>query len=166
MTSPAGSDPILDWSESALRTVDPVRSEWATWLSESWHWDWFFTGTFAPREGTGTHTSVGWSLSDRLYREWVTLQDEKVATGPGVYWVRAREPHQFRNASHFHALIGGVGNLSRREAWAEWFERNGQARIEPIRGSGAVALYVAKYINKTGGELVFSENAGLFCKER
>jgi hypothetical protein len=46
-----------------------------------------------------------------------------------------------------------------QDAWGDWFGRNGQARIEPVNTKGAT-YYVAKYINKSGGELVFSENAG------
>ena len=132
-----------------------VLGAWAEWLSTQWEWDWFFTGTFAPLTGSATHTLVGWNGSDKRFRAWVS----GLPANADPWWVRAREPHQFRNATHFHALIGGVGNLRRDAAWRSWFERNGQGRVDPIRGTAECAGYVAKYVLKSGGELVFSENA-------
>lgn len=164
MGAPTDSSPILDWEESALRKG--AGDAWGEWLADGWDWEWFATLTFADPKDQGTHTSVGWALSDRLYREWIGRLDERVrmAGHPGAYWVRAREPHQLRRSTHFHALVGGVGNLSRRDAWSEWFGANGQARIEPVNTKGAT-YYVAKYVNKAGGELIFSDNAGLHMKE-
>lgn len=141
---------------------DGTLDAWGSWLADTWHWDWFHTGTFAPLDGetrkSVTHTAVGWDLSDRRFRQWVE-QLQQLAGQP-VYWVRARERHQFNRSTHFHSLIGGVGNLSRRDAWREWFERNGQARIEPVRGADEVARYVSKYVVKEYGSVEFSENAG------
>lgn len=161
MESPADSSPILDWEESALRKR--AGRAWGEWLAEGWEWDWFSTHTFSDPKGEGTHTSVGWSLSDRRFREWADSLAQKVGMGPEVYWVRAREPHKLRASTHFHALVGGVGKLRRDEAWGEWFRRNGQARIEPVNGLGA-GYYVSKYILKAGGEIVFSDNAGAYMK--
>jgi hypothetical protein len=147
-----------------LAETGGIVGEWSRWLTDQWRWDWFFTGTFGdpdePARRLG-HTSVGWTLSDRLYREWVA---ELEARSPlqSVYWFRAREPHKHRSSTHFHALIGGVGKLSRRDAWRLWFERNGRARIEPITTVGAVATYVSKYVLKAEGQYEFSPNVGLF----
>lgn len=138
-----------------------VLPAWGAWLSDHWSWDWFVTLTFAPLDGetraSSTHSAVGWDLSDRRFREWV---GGLAGQGTDPYWVRARERHQFNRSTHFHALVGGVGNLSRRDAWGEWFGRNGQARIEPVRGAGEAALYVAKYVVKQYGSVEFSENLG------
>jgi len=161
MAAPGDSSPILDWEESAHRTVG---DEWGEWLARAWDWEVFATLTFAdPKDRVG-HTSVGWGLSDRLYREWTDRLQERLPLGDSLYWVRAREPHQMRNSTHFHALIGGVGNLSRRLMWEDWKARNGMARVEPVSTKGAT-FYVAKYVNKTGGELTFSDNAGFHKKE-
>jgi hypothetical protein len=138
-----------------------VRTAWAQWLTDGWSWDWFTTHTFAPPRAGGLHTVVGWGQSDGRFREWV---DGLAKDGAEPYWFRAREPHQFSNATHFHALVGGVGNLSRRDAWRSWFERNGQARVDPIRSADDVALYVAKYVLKLDGSVDFSENAGRFTR--
>jgi hypothetical protein len=78
-----------------------------------------------------------------------------------AYWLRAREPHQFRNATHFHALVGGVGTLSRRDAFQRWKDQNGMARIEPAANERIVA-YVTKYVLKQDGELKFSDNLERF----
>jgi hypothetical protein len=109
------------------------------------------------------HDLVGWRLSDERYREWVGNLEARTALG-SVYWVRSRERNPYRRGCHFHGLVGGVGSLSRRDAWREWFERNGMARIEPIRSvdsRAAVVAYVSKYVLKEDGEMMFSDNAGL-----
>ena len=143
-----------------------VHAEWGGWLAREFSWDWFATLTFAPLEGAQSpgavgHDRVGWDLSDRRYREWIEQLAERVPLGD-VWWVRAREPHQFYESTHFHALIGGVGKLRRWDAWSEWFGRNGQARIEPVASVEAAGLYVAKYVTKRrDGEVTFSGNLGL-----
>lgn len=165
MESPADSSPILDWEESAQEQVfrRDAGGAWGRWLASGWDWDVFATLTFSDPKEQGSHTSIGWALSDRLYREWVGRIEERTngTLDSGVYWARAREPHQMRRSTHFHALIGGVGNLRRTDMWEDWFRRNGQARIEPVATKGAT-YYVAKYVNKTGGELVFSDNAAMY----
>lgn len=153
-------------------TGGEVQEAWGDWIAGAWRWDWFFTGTFSDPKDQGTRTTVGWSASDRYFREWVSDVEQTYHLDPsgvdvrdtstGLWWVRAREPHQVRDSTHFHALIGGVGNLRRDQAWRLWFERHGQCRIEPVRPGAGAALYVAKYINKAGGELVFSEDAGMW----
>jgi len=164
-----------------------VLEAWGDWIATAASWDWFVTGTFAPpgrkgsdeparaeaRERARGHTSVGYSLSDRRWREWIAHQEARQPMEP-VYWLRAREPHQFSRSTHFHALVGGVGNLSRRDAFGDWLRENGQARIVPVArdfdtgeavGSRlAVARYVCKYVLKQQGEVVFSENAAQFFK--
>lgn len=163
-----------------------VTEAWAEWIAGAATWDWFFTGTFAPpgtkgadpstgldRERARGHTAVGYSLSDRRFREFIGRLDERQPMA-GAYWLRAREPHQLSRSTHFHALIGGVGKLSRREAFEDWFRTNGQARIVPVMrdfdtgeavGSRlAVSRYVCKYVLKEHGELTFSDNAREFFR--
>lgn len=152
---------------SLVEESGKVLEEWAEWIAGGWRWDWFATLTFSPPDGGSLgHTTVGWSLSDRRFRTFVEhLEDE---AGPGsVYWMRAREPHQFSAGTHFHALIGGVAQLRRTDAWRWWFERNGQARILPadadpdtgevVGNRLAVCRYVVKYCLKQNGEVVFSD---------
>jgi len=142
--------------------------EWAQWLTDGWAWDWFFTGTFGdpdePERLRG-HTSVGWATSDRRFREWADGLDARLGRSGSAYWFRARELHKHRTTTHFHALVGGVGNLSRRQAWRDWFDRNGRARIEPINSRDAVSVYVAKYVLKDEGDYQFSPSAGLYRRK-
>jgi hypothetical protein len=178
---PHTSAPSLT-GRSVPPTPQGVQEAWGEWIAGRWSWEWFATLTFAPLGDSRqvVHDQVGWSAGDRHYREWIDSLEQtysvsgdrmRPVSSTGLWWVRAREPHQFRNATHFHALIGGVGNLTRKEAWQLWYRKHGMARIEPIREIGGpgivggVAFYVAKYINKTGGELVFSDNAHEYMRE-
>lgn len=154
-----------------------VKDQWGEWLSTDWTWDWWFTGTFDPRKARmgsathvvrdvlgGTHAAIGWQRSQDCWDDWLsTITDGLGLDGLStVYWFRGREPNPFRYGTHFHALIGGVRDANRRDAWRSWFDRNGNARIEPydpLRGAG---WYVAKYVAKELGELRFSDNAGQF----
>lgn len=198
VTAPADADsgpPILDWPESALRSPlgmgaaltdrEVVIGELAAWLGggesvhepgkvhPGWSWDWFYTLTFDPADkvrnlvGGASHTHVGWSLSDRRFREWE--QGIAAQLPPGAaYWVRSRERNPDRPGTHFHGLMGGVGNLRRDRAWREWFERNGMARIVPLSEANsreAVVRYVTKYVLKDQGEMTFSPSLGLHRKE-
>jgi len=157
----------------------------AGWLSDGWSWDWFYTLTFepiralrnvAPGDRPNTrhqpvgpgHSLVGWSASDRYFREWVKGVEER-GTLDSVFWTRSREVNpNHEGGTHFHGLIGGVGTQRRDRAWREWFGAHGNARIEPIEGvrsREAVARYVSKYVMKDGGELLFSDNLGSWRRE-
>ena len=141
-----------------------IVDEWADWLTDQWTWDWFFTGTFRDFQ-SGTHTAIGWGLSDRRYAAWFARLNARAGLG-NAFWFRAREPHKDRSTTHFHALIGGVQNLRRSVAWEDWYRENGFARVEPITSRLDVARYVAKYVLKADGQLEFSADAGLFKRER
>jgi hypothetical protein len=142
------------------------------WLSEGWSWDWFVTLTydldpsrrkFVP--GSATHDVVGWGRSDKDWYRWLGDIVGKAAVSEGdaingPYWFRGREPNPSNRGTHFHALVGGVANVSRRNAHALWFERHGFARIEPYDPTKGAGYYVAKYVAKELGDLVFSPNLG------
>jgi hypothetical protein len=157
---------------SLLLHQDPVAKEvvkdaWGDWLSTDWTWDWWVTHTFDPRKlvpGSASHTAIGWQRSQACWDAWLS----EITDGLGldglstVYWFRGREPNPFRYGTHFHALIGGVKTVSRRDAWRSWFDRNGHSRIEPYDPARGAGWYVAKYVVKELGELRFSDNAGQF----
>jgi len=149
-------------------------SQWGDWLSTHWDWDLFVTLTHDNSEaalGRGTRTIVGWSASSDRWDQWL---DESViprirrsAGGlPGSpYWVRGREPNPWRKGTHFHALIGGVGDIDRRAIWRDWFAQPedgglgfGLARILPYEPSRGAAHYLTKYVVKDLGDIVFSGN--------
>lgn len=144
-----------------------VLAEWGGWLDRQWSWDWFVTATFDPTKDTtgGTHSVVGWGLSAKYWDEWIAKLEVQAGFG-AVHWFRGREPNPYRLGTHFHALVGGVGTLSRRDAWASWHDEHGMARILPYEPRMGAARYVAKYVAKELGDLTFSPNAGLFVKGR
>lgn len=153
----------------------------ASWLSDSWEWDWFYTLTFDPidklrnvdgqqvirhRAMSATNTTLGWSRTDRYFRDWIRPIEERAPRS--VFWTRSREWNpNHEGGTHFHGLIGGVGTQRRDRAWSDWFYPHGNARIEPIAGvksREAVARYVSKYVMKDQGEMLFSTDLGAFRK--
>lgn len=183
----ADSEPILECSESAFLTGlmterstllhddrqgrEALKGQWGDWLSTAWDWDWWVTLTYDPRKlapGSATHTAVGWDRSDRDWRTWLESVAGEAARDDGLqspYWFRGREPNPYRYGTHFHALVGGVASVSRRDAWERWFSAHGHARIEPYDPQRGAGFYVAKYVAKELGDLTFSPNAGLYMKE-
>jgi hypothetical protein len=75
-----------------------------------------------------------------------------------IRWVRGREYQKWRGVPHFHALIGGVADLRRDEAWAWWFDKFGIARIEPYNRELGAGYYLCKYVTKELGDIRFSPN--------
>lgn len=171
-----------------------VVEELAAWLAggqsvyepdreyPGWEFDWFYTLTFDPidklrnlngqqvvrhRSMSATNTTLGWSRTDRYFREWIQVIEER--NPRQVFWTRSREWNpNHEGGTHFHGLIGGVGTQRRHAAWAAWFYPHGVARIEPIAGvrnREAVARYVSKYVLKDQGEMVMSPNLGAFQKQ-
>jgi len=153
-------------------TREEVKDEWGRWLTESFEpFDWWTTLTFDPKRGPSGvdgHTAVGWALSDRYWREWLSeVTGDDGSTGlvaSRSWWIRGREPNPWRYGTHFHALIGGVENLNRTAAWRAWFFRHGMARIEPYDPRKGAGWYVAKYVVKELGDIRFSDNFGLHRK--
>ncbi len=161
-------------TEGLVTATGPQRKEalqeWGDWLSREWSWDLFVTLTHDQSEqalGRGTRTVVGWKASaDRWDRFMDLAVVPKVKAKEGLvspYWVRGREPNPWRKGTHFHALIGGVGEINRRELWEWWFRDQGYglARILPYEPSKGAAHYLTKYVVKELGDVAFSSDLGL-----
>lgn len=127
------------------------------WLSIP-EWDWFTTHTFkaeyvSPRE------------SDRHWYAWfnsLRVTAKNAGITPSVwgkqapFYFRVVE-YQDRGTLHYHALIGGVGDI-RRLLFKDLWEIYGHARIlayDPARGAN---FYVGKYLTKDDGDIRFSHN--------
>lgn len=56
----------------------------------------------------------------------------------------AVERNPGRGGHHIHSVWADCRDVYRSEVWAEWFERYGRARIEPVKSVGHCTLYVTK----------------------
>ena len=137
-----------------------LSQAWGGWLSElgdrAGGWDWWFTGTFRePPVNAVGWTKIGWGYSGKA---WDALVNELGLTKGmhDIRWVRGREYQKWRGVPHFHALIGGVADLRRDEAWAWWFDKFGIARIEPYNRELGAGYYLCKYVTKELGDIQFS----------
>ena len=65
--------------------------------------------------------------------------------------------YQDRGTLHFHALIGGVGDI-RRLLFKDLWELFGFARVEKYEAGKGANFYVGKYLTKEGGDIRFSHN--------
>jgi hypothetical protein len=72
-------------------------------------------------------------------------------------WVRGMEYQHWRGVPHFHALLSGVKDLRRDEAWQWWFKRFGMARILPYDRQLGAGFYLCKYVVKELGDIQFSD---------
>ncbi len=129
-----------------------TREAFAHWVHELQPWEWFATLTFDEKRieqrGVAGWDRAGWSYGDRASRLWLG------ARGRRAQWMRFREANE-RGGWHFHALVSGVGNASRRAAWSEWFDEHGLCRVLPVERGRDAAFYVSKYVTKDEGELAW-----------
>ena len=65
--------------------------------------------------------------------------------------------YQARGTLHYHALIGGVGDI-RRLDFKDFWEHNGFARVEKYEAGKGANFYVGKYLTKDAGDIRFSHN--------
>ncbi|GAI96651.1 unnamed protein product [marine sediment metagenome] len=147
----------MAWHTNPEGLMRRSRIAFGEWLSRP-QWDWFTTHTFKAE-------FVSPEQSDRAWYSWFNgLRVSAKALGytPSLYgeqapfYFRVAE-YQDRGTLHFHALIGGVGDI-RRLLFKDFWEIQGYARVlayDPARGA---AGYVAKYLNKDGGDIRFSHN--------
>jgi len=134
-----------------------VHDGWAE-LIVRYPWQWFVTLTFTddihPEAALKSMRVWLSKLNRELFgRRW----NEKIPYD--VYWIAAIE-YQKRGVIHFHLLINGVRDtrrLSYMDIWANMGNKNGWARVEPVKKNIAASTYVSKYVTK-GGEIYFSNN--------
>jgi hypothetical protein len=121
-------------------------------------WQWYVTQTFkldyvSPRQ------------ADRAYYAWynsVRVAAKALGLCPSVYgpgapfYFRATE-YQDRGTLHYHALVGGVGDI-RRLSFKDLWELNGYARVEAYEAGKGANFYVGKYLTKTNADIRFSHN--------
>jgi hypothetical protein len=142
-----------------------LKQAWGVFLTElgdrAGGWDWWATLTFRDppesAQNTSGWTKIGWKYSGKAFDTFVRELGLRKGLHD-VWWVRGREYQRWRGVPHFHALIGGVGELRRLTMMDWWFDRYGIARIEPYDRSLGAGFYLCKYVTKELGDIQFSEN--------
>jgi len=137
-----------------------ARNEFGAWLSVP-EWSWFTTHTFRAEY-------VSRKEADRSWYSWFnSLRVAAKAKGltPSCYgaaapfYFRVTE-YQDRGTLHFHALIGGSGDI-RRLLFKDLWELSGFARVEKYEPGKGANFYVGKYLTKdigSVGDIRFSHN--------
>ena len=128
--------------------------ELGDWLTKNFDWDWYTTHTFSDG-------MISKHKADGAWQSWLNglVLTCKARGLPRPHYVRATEHQENRDCQtiHFHALIGGIGDISRllfKDMWELW----GIGRVveyDPQLGAG---FYVGKYMTKYDCELRFSRN--------
>lgn len=137
-----------------------LKQAWGEWLSGLAVWHWYATLTF--RDPSPGETSRGYNKRGIGYakRAWVLFIQSLPVIFSQIYWVRMFEYQHWRGVPHIHALIGGVQDLRRDEAWKWWFDRYGIARILPYDPGLGAGYYLCKYVTKELADIEFSANLG------
>jgi len=154
----------MAWRTNPEGLMRRSRKAFGEWLSLP-GWDWYTTTTFkadyvSPKE------------ADRHWYAWFnSLRISAKASGytPSIYgeqapfYFRVAE-YQDRGTLHFHALIGGVGDI-RRLLFKDMWELNGFARVEKYEAGKGANFYVGKYLTKADGDIRFSHNLTQHLKQ-
>ncbi len=155
----AGDTALLYQNSRIERTCQAeLKQAWGDWVKDLANWDWFMTGTFrepSQEEQRRGYTQRGWHYASTAWNKFL----EALPAPLGVeHWFRAFEFEKWRGVPHIHALISGVKDLRRDEAWNWWFKHYGFARILPYDRELGAGYYLCKYVTKELGDIRFSPN--------
>ena len=121
-------------------------------------WEWYVTLTFklnyvSPKQADTAYYS--WFNSARVAAKALGLSTS--IYGPDApYYFRTTE-YQNRGTLHYHALVGGVGDI-RRLSFKDLWELHGFARVEAYDAGKGANIYVGKNLTKAEGDIRFSHN--------
>lgn len=136
--------------ESGKALAASARMQFGAWLSLP-EWDWYTTHTFRAE-----HVSQG-AANYHWYSWWNSLcMAARAKELPRPFYFRCEE-RQERGTLHYHALVGGVGDI-RRLLFKDFWELNGFARVEKYEPGRGANFYVGKYLNKADGDIRWSHN--------
>jgi len=147
----------MAWRTSPGGLMRRSRRAFGEWLSTP-EWDWFTTHTFKAKY-------VSPRQADRAWYSWLNrlrVSAKAKSLTPSLYGASAPfyfrvVEYQARGTLHFHALIGGVGDI-RRLLFKDMWELNGFARVEKYEAGKGANFYVGKYLTKADGDIRFSHN--------
>lgn len=142
-----------------------LKQAWGEWADSVGDrrggWDVFTTLTFrdrTPEEVAAGWTKVGWAYSKTACNAFLRHIGE-VKGLEDIHWLRTREIQRDRGVPHWHALIGGVGQLRRMDLVDWWYGQGyGIARVLPYERKLGAAFYLCKYVTKELGDVEFSLN--------
>jgi len=149
---------VYSYPQQNYTTAGELKQAWGDWLSGLDKWDWYATLTFrdpTPQEMARGYTKRGWGYAKAAWSKFERSWPNPLG---GQRWVRMFEIQKARGVPHIHALVSGVGDLRRDEAWGWWFEKYGMARILPYDRSLGAGYYLCKYVTKELGDIQFSKN--------
>jgi len=147
----------MSWRTNPEGLMRRSRMAFGAWLSLP-EWDWYTTHTFkadyvSPRQADRAWYS--WFNSLRVAARAKRLTPSCYGSAAPFYF-RVAE-YQDRGTLHFHALIGGVGDV-RRLLFKDFWELSGFARVEKYDSDRGASYYVGKYLTKADGDIRFSHN--------
>lgn len=156
--------------EASIRELElSARDSLCDWLT-SIPWDWYVTNTFSQDVSIKQGDKKWFTWFDSCRKtDWLALNTGKKEiriTGKGApYYWRVSE-RQKQGRLHYHALIGGVGDL-RRLSYKDLWEPHGFARVVEYNSELGAGAYLAKYLSKElncGEQFAFSNNLKYYLK--
>ena len=149
----------MAWHTNPQGLMRRSRKAFGEWLSLP-PWNWYTTHTFkaayvSPKQAD--HDWYSWfnGLRVSAKAKGLTLS---VYGSIAPFYFRVVE-YQDRGTLHYHALIGGVGDI-RRLLFKDIWELHGFARVEKYDVGRGANFYVGKYLTKADGvgDIRFSHN--------
>jgi len=137
--------------ENSGRTLArDARMAFGEFLSRP-EWQWYVTQTFKD-------DYVPPKLGDKHYYAWLNslALTCRIQGLPRPFYFRTSELQQ-RGSLHYHSLIGGVGDTSRR-LFNDFWSLNGFAKVEAYETGKGANFYVGKYLTKAESDIRFSHN--------
>jgi len=151
---------LIEYSKKA-----ELKQAWGDWVKDLALWDWYATLTFrdpSEEEQRRGYTQRGVRYADKAWGLFLGVLTLPLG---GMDWFRAFEFSMWRGKGqgvpHIHALMSGVADLRRDEAWQWWFNRFGFARILPYNRELGAGYYLTKYVTKELGDIRFSKGLTL-----
>lgn len=142
---------------------DTIRQVWGQWIDSLASWQWFATFTFADpdRESdpSKTWTKIGWRYALNALTAWHNALTECFPLDKLVnpLWVACMEYQGWRGVPHWHLLVGGLPEDTRRMDWVDWWwDHYGIARILPYQRELGASYYLTKYVTKELADIRFS----------
>lgn len=147
----------MAWRTNPQGQIKRARKAFGEWLSLP-EWDWYTTHTWKQNFVSPKQADKAWYSWFNGLRVSAKAKDltPSLYGEQAPYYFRVAE-YQDRGTLHYHALIGGVGDI-RRLLFKDMWELNGFARVEAYESGRGANFYIGKYLSKEDGDIRFSHN--------